>query len=155
MPRIVVVAQVAAPPERVFDCALDVGLHLASAAGTGERVVAGRTSGLFELGEEVTWEARHLGLRRRMTVRITGLERPRWFRDEMVRGPFASFVHDHHFEPADGGTRMRDELVFRAPLGPLGRFVGHAVLVPHLRRFLEERNRFLKEAAERADHGDG
>ena len=153
MTRIVVVTSIAAPPERVFDCALDVGLHLGSAAGTGERVVEGRTSGRFEMGEEVTWEARHLGLRRRMTVRITGVERPRWFRDEQVarRGPFASFVHDHHFEPAAGGTRMRDELVFRAPFGPLGRIADALVVGPHMRRFLTERARFLKDAAERGE----
>ena len=81
LPALLVVSFVAAPPEQVFDCARDVGLHVRSAGRTRERVVEGRTEGLLEPGEQITWEAHHLGCRRRMTVRITGFERPRWFRE--------------------------------------------------------------------------
>ncbi|NED80952.1 cyclase, partial [Streptomyces sp. SID11233] len=37
--------RIAAPPEVVFDVSLDVDLHQASMAGSGERAVAGVTSG--------------------------------------------------------------------------------------------------------------
>lgn len=148
MPILEFVTIVGAPPERVFDCARDVGLHVRSFASTRERIVGGRTEGLLELGDEVTWEARHLLLRRRMTVRITTFERPRWFRDQMLRGPFQVFHHDHYFEPDRHGTRMTDVVTFRAPFGPLGKFVGHVVLLRHFERLLDERNRMLKAVAE-------
>ena len=143
---------IAAPPDRCFDLARSVVAHLASAAATGERAVAGSTAGLLGLGDEVTWEARHLGVRQRLTSRVTACDRPRYLQDRMVRGAFAALEHDHHFEPAPGGgTRMTDVLRFAAPLGLLGRVAERVLLAGHLRRFLRRRNAALKAPAESAD----
>jgi ligand-binding SRPBCC domain-containing protein len=57
---------------------------------SNEQAIAGVMSGLIGPDEEVTWEARHFGLRVRMTSRITEYDRPRAFTDEQVSGPFAS-----------------------------------------------------------------
>ena len=138
----------AAPPERCFDAARDLDLHVSSMKHTGERAVAGRTSGLIEVGEEVTWRARHFGVVQHFTSRITGFDRPRFFQDTMLRGAFRSFVHDHVFEPADGGTRMVDTLVFAAPLGILGWVAERLFLGAYLRRLLTQRARSLREAVE-------
>jgi ligand-binding SRPBCC domain-containing protein len=144
-----VTTRIAAVPERCFDLARSVDAHLQSAADTGERVVAGRTSGLCELGDVVTWEGRHLGVVQRLTSRITALQRPTYFQDRMVAGAFRSFEHDHHFEPdGAGGTVMRDELRFAAPYGPIGWLAERLVLAHHLRRFLERRRAALKAMAE-------
>lgn len=107
-------------------------------------MVAGPTSGLLSLGDTVTWEARHFGRRRRMTVRITGWDRPRWFRDEMVDGPLRRLRHDHRFEDASGGTLMRDEFEFATVFPAFDRLV----LEPHFRRLLELRNETIRRAAE-------
>jgi ligand-binding SRPBCC domain-containing protein len=139
---------VSAPRERVFDLARSIDAHARSLAHTGEEAVAGRTSGLIELGETVTWRARHFGVRQRLTSRITGFDRPAWFRDEMVRGAFAWMVHDHHFDAVAGGTEMRDVLRFAAPLGPLGRLAETLVLRRYMTRFLDARNAALKQLAE-------
>ena len=56
-------------------------------------------TGLLALGDEITWEARHLGLRRRLSMKVSAHHRPRMFRDELVRGPLRKLVHDHFFEP--------------------------------------------------------
>ena len=144
MSRIELETRIDAPSERCFDLSRSVELHLEAAAATGERAVDGVTSGLLGVGDTVTWEARHLGRRRRLTVRITAYDRPRFFRDEQVRGPFRRFVHDHFFDPADGGTRMRDVMEFASSF-PL---VDRLVLAPHLRRFLLRRNELIKRAAE-------
>ena len=144
MSRIECETLIAAPPERCFDLSRSVELHLESAAGTGERAVGGVTSGLLVAGNTVTWEARHLGRRWRLTVRIAAYDRPRFFRDEQVRGPFRRLVHDHLFEPADGGTRMRDVFEFASGFPLLDRLV----LAPHLRRLLLRRNELIKRTAE-------
>jgi len=68
MQTIRITTWIAAPPERCFDAARDLDLHLRSMAHTGERAVAGRTSGLIELGEEVTWRARHFLVTERAKV---------------------------------------------------------------------------------------
>jgi ligand-binding SRPBCC domain-containing protein len=140
---------IAAPVERCFDVARDLDLHVRSMAHTGERAVAGRTSGLIELGESVTWEARHFGVRQRLTSLITAMDRPRHFRDEMTAGAFRELAHDHWFEPVDGGSRMTDELRFRSPYGLVGRMVDWAIMVRYLRRLIEGRNSAIKLEAEK------
>lgn len=148
MPTIVLETQIDAPIQRVFDLARSIDAHVDSTAGTGERAVAGRTSGLIELGERVTWEAKHLWLRRRLTVEITAYNRPHYFTDTLVAGPFKAMHHTHRFAEHDGGTRMTDTFDYTAPLGLLGRLAESLVLTRHIRSFLTERNRALKITAE-------
>jgi hypothetical protein len=83
--RIELVTRIAAPPERCFDLTRSLELHMRSTGSTGERAVAGTTSGLLGPGQQVTWRARHFFVWQELTSRITGYERPRWFRDEQVR----------------------------------------------------------------------
>jgi ligand-binding SRPBCC domain-containing protein len=142
------VTRIAAPRERCFDLARSVELHVRSTARTRERAVAGVTRGLLGDGQEVTWEARHFGVRQHFTSRISGYDRPRYFQDSMVRGAFARFVHDHRFDEADDVTTMIDRLDFAAPLGPLGRLVDRLVLSSYLERFLVERNALITRVAE-------
>jgi ligand-binding SRPBCC domain-containing protein len=147
--RIELTTHIAAPRERCFDLARSVELHTRSAAGTGEVAVGGRTRGLLALGDEVTWQARHLGLRQTLTSRITAYERPAYFRDSMVRGAFRHLDHDHRFTAsALGGTLMHDVLEFTAPGGPLGRLAERLLLRPHLSAFLIARNQELRRVAE-------
>jgi len=148
MPQIDLETFIHAPVKRVFDLARSIDAHMASTHGTGERAIAGRTSGLIEVGEAVTWEATHFGIRQRLTVRITEMDRPHSFSDEMISGAFASMHHRHLFFPESAGTRMRDEFHFTAPLGVLGRIAEHCFLTRYMKRFLTERNRVLKQMAE-------
>ena len=145
-----VTTRIAAPPAVCFDLARDVGAHVRSAADTGERAVPpGRTSGLLGLGDTVTFEARHLGVRQRLSATVTAFDPPRHFRDTMTAGAFRSLVHDHHFALAsDGGTDMTDVLTFAAPFGPVGWLAERLVLAGHLRRFLVRRGAALRAIAE-------
>ncbi|HJW08593.1 MAG TPA: SRPBCC family protein [Holophagaceae bacterium] len=138
-----------APRERVFDLARDLDFHLRSMAHTGERIVGGRPSGLIGLGEEVEWEARHLGFTWRLRSRITELERPAFLADVQARGPFKAFQHRHHFLEVEGGTLMVDEWRHEAPLGPLGWLADRLFLAAHMRRLLSTRNAALRSEAER------
>ena len=148
MDRIELSTRIAAPPERCFDLARSVDLHVRSTAATGERAVAGKTAGLLGPGDEVTWRARHFGVRQSLAGRISAYDRPRHFQDTLLRGAFKSLRHDHFFAPVDGGTLMRDVFEYAAPLGPLGRLAERLFLTAYLRRFLEARNRELKAVAE-------
>ena len=140
---------IAAPPERVFDLARSIDLHTRSLDWTGEEPVAGRMSGLIGLGETVTWRARHLGVRQRLTSRISAYDRPAYFQDVMVRGAFAWMEHDHWLDATpDGRTVLRDEFRFAAPLGILGRVAEAVLLRRYMTAFLRERNAAIKRAAE-------
>ncbi len=140
---------IAAPPERCFLLSLSIDLHKASTAGTAEEAIAGITHGLIGPGETVTWRARHFGVVLQHEALISMYDRPRHFRDVMVKGMFKYFEHDHFFEAMlYGGTRMRDELRFAAPLGPLGWLAKVMVLRRYLRKFLVQRNDVLRNTAE-------
>lgn len=148
MATIRIVTEIASPIECCFDLARDIDFHTRSLAHTGERAVAGRTSGLIELGESVTWEGRHFGVRQRLTAQITAFERPIYFRDEMIRGAFRSFVHDHHFEHRDGVTVMTDEITFHSPFGPLGWLVERIVLTRYMHRLIKDRAAAIRDEAQ-------
>ena len=68
--------EIDAPIGRVFDLARSIDLHTNSTSKTGERAVAGVTSGLIGAGEEVTWRARHFGVWQSLTVRVKCSSRP-------------------------------------------------------------------------------
>ncbi|MBN4071953.1 SRPBCC family protein [bacterium AH-315-F18] len=148
MPTIQLVTVVQASPEVCFDLSRDLDLHTESLAHTNESAVAGKTTGLIELGEQVTWRGRHFGLIHEHTAKITAFDRPNHFRDEMIRGRFKSFVHDHHFESSATGTVMRETLVFESPMGFVGALFDSVFLKGYLARLLQARNVVIKEAAE-------
>ena len=148
MQTIVVETEIAAPPERCFLLSLSIDLHMASTAGTGERAIAGVTHGLIGLGQTVTWQGRHFGVLLTHQSVITKYDRPHHFQDVMVKGMFRSFEHDHFFETNKGGTRMRDELRFAAPFGPVGQIAEGLVLRSYLMKFLRQRNAMIRQTAE-------
>jgi ligand-binding SRPBCC domain-containing protein len=151
MPKIELSTHINAPIEKVFDLARSIDLHMRSTARTGERAIAGRTSGLIELGETVTWQAKHFGIRQHLTVKIIGFTYPTLFIDEMVSGAFKSFRHEHHFVAEDNGTLMRDVFVFESPFGLIGELFNWLILTRYMRKFLVERNGVIKEEAENQD----
>jgi ligand-binding SRPBCC domain-containing protein len=149
MPVLELVTQFQASIETVFDLARSIDAHAESQSKHGERAVAGRTAGLIEANEWVTWEATHFGVRQRLTSRIVSMDRPTHFRDAMVRGAFARFDHDHFFERLpQGGTRMRDVFDYTSPLGVLGRLADQLFLERYMLRLLGERNAVLRALAD-------
>jgi ligand-binding SRPBCC domain-containing protein len=148
MPVIRVETRIRASLETCFDLARSVDLHVRSTALTRETAVGGVTSGLLELGQEVTWEATHLFVKQRLTSRITIFDRPRHFRDSMVSGAFRRFDHDHVFSEANGATLMTDVFDFTSPLGPLGKLADSLFLKNYLERFLKTRAEVIRTEAE-------
>ena len=127
-----------------FDLSRSIELHVESTKQTKERAIAGKKSGLLELGETVTWEATHFGIRQQLTSKITAFDSPTYFRDEQVKGIFKKFEHDHYFEQKEESILMIDVLYFESPLGFLGRLFNKLILTNYLKRFLIERNKLIK-----------
>jgi ligand-binding SRPBCC domain-containing protein len=148
--RLIVETFIRAPREVVFDLARDVEAHNRSAAFSGERCVApGRTSGLLEAGDLVTFEGIHFGIRQQVTAKIVDVDRPRRFSDELQHSAFKRLRHDHEFEERDGGTLMRDTLEWTSPLGILGRLADTLFVYRHMQWFVTTKQLALKEIAER------
>ena len=148
MPTIHLTTFIAAPAERVFDLARSIDLHRKSMAHTNEQPVAGVTSGLIGLDDTVTWKAKHLMKTRILKSRITAMDRPRSFTDEMVNGDFKMLRHEHHFKHIENGTLLIDLFHFESPYGGLGRLFNGLFLTRYMQRLLEMRNQQIKEYAE-------
>jgi len=148
MPQIHITTFIAAPIERVFDLSRSINLHQVSTASTGEKAIAGVLNGLISLHETVTWQARHLFKTRQFTSRISAMEPPHFFVDEMIQGDFKSFYHEHHFKAAANGTILIDKINFETPYGIFGKMANNLFLTSYIKKFLEKRNAVIKEYAE-------
>ena len=102
----------------------------------------------MKLGDTVTWEAVHFGIKQRLTSKITAYERPYRFTDEMIQGAFQEIIHIHEFITQPSGTLMIDLFTFRAPLGIFGRLAETLFLTRYMKGLLLTRNRYLKQVAE-------
>ena len=149
MPIIQLETYINAPIELCFDLARSIDLHTDSMKHTGEQAVAGRTNGLIELGDTVTWRAWHFGIRQTLTSKITQFDYPHSFTDEMVSGAFRSFKHAHRFRHVNGQTVMTDVFSFEAPFGLMGRLANFLFLKRYMARLLQIRNRVIRQAAEK------
>ncbi|MGZ4133757.1 MAG: SRPBCC family protein [Tumebacillaceae bacterium] len=137
-----------APIDVCFDLARNVDVHTETTAQTRERVVGGVTRGLMELGDTVTWEATHFGIKQQLTAKITLLEKPHRFVDVMVKGVFHSFTHTHEFVATGAGTTMIDLFDYKSPFGLIGQLADVLFLKRYMARFLRERAVELKRIAE-------
>jgi ligand-binding SRPBCC domain-containing protein len=148
MPSIHLTTFIAAPVQRVFDLSRSMNLHKISTAHTHEKIVDGKMHGLISEGETVTWQAKHLFKERKFTSKITAMQRPVSFIDEMINGDFESFCHEHHFKATDNGTIMIDVLAFETPYSIIGKLLNKFYLKKYLEQFLLKRNEVIKEYAE-------
>lgn len=141
--------RIAAPIGICFDVSRDIDMHIESTKHTGERAIAGKTSGKIELGESVTWRAKHLGVWQTLRTKITAFSYPIYFVDEMMEGTFASMKHEHIFEAQEDYTLVTDIFQFESPLGIIGKIFNTLYLTTYMRTLLMHRNDVIKTEAER------
>ena len=148
MPSIHLTTFIAAPVERVFDLSRSITFHAATMKKFQETAIAGRTEGLIELNETVTWKARHLGKQRILKTKITALDFPNMFTDEQDEGDFAKLHHEHYFKSIQNGTIMIDKFFYEPPYGIMGKLFASVYLTRYMQTLLEERNDKIKAVAE-------
>jgi len=149
MPRIELITYINSSKETVFDLSRSVELHKISTQNTKEEVVAGKMTGLIGLDESVTWRAKHLGFYQELTSKITEYKYPEYFVDEMQKGTFKSFRHEHYFiEEFENKVKMIDVFDYVSPLGLLGSLIDKIFLKKYMIKLLVERNKVIKEFAE-------
>jgi ligand-binding SRPBCC domain-containing protein len=137
-----------APIEVVFDAARNLDLHQKANKKSSERIIDGRKHGLIELGDIITWEARHFGVKQKLRVEEVKLKAPYLFEDKMLQGAFKYLFHSHQFEALNFGTKMIDVFEFKSPVGVLGSIIDYLVLGKYMARFLTAKNQFLKHQIE-------
>jgi ligand-binding SRPBCC domain-containing protein len=143
--------EIGAPIAQVFAFHLDTR-NAARIAPPGQRVVSVEGEFPLQLGSQVRLRARQLPLPWAQTwlVRVARLEEPTLIVDELVRGPFAVWRHEHRFAVLPGGgTRLTDHVTYELPGGALGRvanvLAGRRLLLATFRS-RQARTRSLLEA---------
>ena len=138
-----------APIQQVFDLNRDIDMHKLSTAKSNETAIAGKTSGLINLHETVTWRGKHFGFYLTHKSLISEMKIPTYFVDEMVEGRFKSFRHEHSFLEKNGATIMKDTIKYQTPFGIFGTIFDFLFLKKHLTSFISKRNTFLKNLADK------
>lgn len=147
MSKIILHTLINAPIETVFNNCRNIDLHIKSANQTNEKAIAGKTSGLIEKGETVTWKGKHFGFYMTHQSIISEMENPYNFVDEQLKGMFKIFKHSHFFKTVNNTTVMIDCINYEVSFGILGKIFDQLVLKKHLTQFLEQRNNFIKEVS--------
>lgn len=148
MTKIKTTTTINSPIEIVFDNCRNIEIHQYSANNTNEKAIAGRTTGLIEIGETVTWKGKHFGFYIQHESIITEMEFPNYFVDEQLKGHFKSFKHQHIFQQKENQTIMTDILEYETPYGNIGKLFDKFILKNHLSNFIICRNQVLKEVSE-------
>jgi len=93
-------------------------------------------------GARVGFDMRIRGFPIHWVAEFTRWEPPHLFTDRQQRGPYRQWEHTHRFESAGCGTRVIDEVVYRAPGS---RWMDRWLVRPELRKLFVYRQRALTE----------
>ncbi len=130
------------PPEKVFPFFADAfNLEAITPPWLKFNVLTPRPLEMRE-GALIDYRLRVRGLPARWRTRICVWQPPHRFVDEQLRGPYRQWIHEHVFEPRDGGTLCRDFVKYAVPFD----FLVHRWLVrPDIERIFEFRGRALRK----------
>jgi ligand-binding SRPBCC domain-containing protein len=148
MPLIKIETEIKADIQTCFDLARDIDFYQKTLKHSSEIAIDGKTTGLVEANEYVTWEAKHLGFVQHLTLKVTEFQNPNLFVDEMVKGDFKSYKHEHIFFKRDNKTLMIDRFYFESPYGIFGKLADWLFFKRYMMNLLITRNKLLKEKAE-------
>lgn len=148
MTRIEVQIEIEADQRVCFDLSRSIDLHQYTTKETNEKAIGGRTEGLINEGEWVKWRATHFGVSQTLTVEIREMKPYEYFVDVMKQGAFKWMKHLHTFEVRNGKTILSDVFEYEVPYGIAGKIFDQLVLKSYMTKFLNQRNRIIKEVAE-------
>ncbi|MGM0578111.1 MAG: TIGR01777 family oxidoreductase [Myxococcota bacterium] len=95
-------------------------------------------------------------LRFRWVARHEGRAPGRGFRDVQEKGPFAEWVHEHHFLPdGNGSSTLEDDVHYRLPLGAVGRTTMGGAVADRLNRTFRYRHRRTQVDLDRHAEAEG
>jgi ligand-binding SRPBCC domain-containing protein len=95
--------------------------------------------GTLERGSLLVYRLRLFGVPIRWRAEIAEWRPPFGFTDVQVAGPYRRWEHAHLFRPVDGGTEIRDRVVYRLPYEPLARLLAPVTVSPLLTAIFDYR----------------
>lgn len=122
----------------IFDLLAPPGPKPALLVRKGKLATGARVEFLVPIGPfKVRWLALHVAH-----------EEYRSFVDEQIRGPFHYWVHEHRFEPVDGGTRLVDKIDCSLPLAPVSDWLMGWMVGAQIKAMFRHRHEVTKRMCE-------
>jgi len=89
-----------------------------------------RTPGPIDIQQDsiIDYQIKWMGIPIGWRTRIIDWSPKKQFIDLQIKGPYALWHHQHTFSPVEGGVECRDRVIYKLPLGWLGR-IGHPIAV--------------------------
>ena len=89
------------------------------------------------------------------TTRINSMKKNVMFVDEQIKGPYKTWLHEHHFQEVENGVMMTDKLTYDIGYSFLGDFIGWLWVDKQVREIFRYRQIKLNEifAAGRQEKG--
>lgn len=113
----------------------DMGFDIVS--GAGDKAYAGQ---LIEYNV-VPFK----GFKTRWVTEITHVQKPDYFVDIQLYGPYKLWHHKHFIHEIEGGVRIEDIVHYRLPLGFLGNLVHPILVKPKLESIFKTRTEKMNE----------
>lgn len=98
-----------------------------------------------EEGTLIDYRLRINGIPAFWRTRIESWNPPTEFVDTQLRGPYARWHHTHSFYDMAGGTLMRDRVLYRLPMGFIGRLLAGWKVRQDVRHIFSFRHRTLED----------
>ncbi len=137
-----------APADRVFDLCRNTTVFKKALEGRSVTLSASASEILVKTGDTITLSARHFGKTRVITSKITEMNIPEKFVEELVNGDLKSFRFEHHFKPVENGTLVIDLIDLGEPKDTIGGILGRFYLKRYFENMMNQRNALVKLYAE-------
>ena len=105
-----------------------------------------KPAGSLDVGAVAQMEQRVGPLWIEIIAEHTAYEKNALFVDEMRKGPFKRWRHEHRFLPDPGGCKLEDAITYEPPMGILGRMAAPIAIEPRLRKMFEYRHSVTRSA---------
>ncbi len=140
--------EVAVTPEVLFDF-MTRPANIAAIAPPDSQMVIVEAPEVLAPGAQLVFKVSAMGVTQQLIHEIVSLTRPEGFREQMVKGPMSSWVHDYTIERLDNGhAALLNRIEFEPPGGMLGFILTAEKILERLEEGYAHRSEALKRALE-------
>jgi ligand-binding SRPBCC domain-containing protein len=100
---------------------------------------------IMQIGARLVWKGRRWGIAQQIIQEVAKFDSDKLIALEQKQGPFARWLHAHHFESKDTSTTIVERIDFEPPGGMLGFLVTANTIRKDLDKLTAFRQQRLKE----------
>jgi uncharacterized protein (TIGR01777 family) len=134
-----------APLDKVFDFFSEAkNLEKITPPWLGFKIVSTSTP-TIKSGTVIEYKLSLHGVPIRWKSKILEYKKNESFVDLQLKGPYSYWHHTHSFKEVSGGTLMRDRVLYRLPMGSLGRIFAGPFIASDVKKIFDYRTHAIKK----------